>query len=128
VTMDDIYTNPRASGSYAGIDMLRRYSHKPRKQVAKYLFTLDAYSRFPRRQTVSKKTANLFRINLVDLSNLSTYNDKYKYVLNCIDVFTKRAWSLPLRTKTGRDVCDALERIMMEQRCNMVQSDNGTEF
>ena len=40
VTMDDIYTNPRASGSYGGIDMLRRYSHKPRKQVAKYLSTL----------------------------------------------------------------------------------------
>ena len=50
VTMDDIDTIPRASGSYA------RYSHKPRKQVVKYLSTLDAYTlhkptriRFPRR-------------------------------------------------------------------------------
>ena len=67
VTMDDIYTNPRASGSYGGIDMMRRYSHKPRKQVAKYLSTLDAYTlhkptrvRFPRRRTVSKGIADLF--------------------------------------------------------------------
>ena len=135
MTMDDIYTNPRASGSYGGIDMLRRYSHKPRKQVVKYLSTLDAYTlhkptriRFPRRRTVSKGIADLFQIDLVDLSNLSTYNDGYRYLLNCIDVFTKRAWSLPLRTKTGRDVSDAFERILMEQRCNMVQSDKGTEF
>jgi len=42
--MDDIYTNPRAPGSYGGTDMLRRYSHKPRKQVVIYLSTLDAYT------------------------------------------------------------------------------------
>ena len=35
---------------------------------------------------------------------------------------------MPLRTKTGRDVIDAFERILAEQRCNMVQSDKGTEF
>ena len=115
--------------------MLRRYSHKPRKQVVRYLSTLDAYTlhkptriRFPRRRTISKGIADLFQIDLVDLSNLSTYNDGYRYLLNCIDVFTKRAWSLPLRTKTGRDVSDAFERILTEQRCNMVQSDKGTEF
>jgi len=133
--MDDISTNPRASGSYGGIDVRHRYSHKPRKQVVKYLSTLDAYTlhkptriRFPRRRTISKGIADLFQIDLVDLSNLSTYNDGYTYLLNCIDVFTKRAWSLPLRTKTGRDVSDAFERILTEQRCNMVQSDKGTEF
>jgi len=29
---------------------------------------------------------------------------------------------------TGRDVSNALEGILTEQRCNMVQSDKGTEF
>ena len=38
--MDDIYTNPRASGSYGGVDVPRRYSHKPRKQVVKYLLEM----------------------------------------------------------------------------------------
>ena len=80
------------------------------------------------RQTYSKGIADLFQIDLADLSNLSTYNDRYRYLLNCIDVFTKRAWSIPLRTKTGREVSDAFERILAEQRCNVVQSDKGAEF
>jgi len=49
-------------------------------------------------------------------------------MLNCIDVFTKCAWSMPLRTKTGREVSDAFERIVSEQRCNIMQSDKGTKF
>ena len=33
-----------------------------------------------------------------------------------------------MRTKTVREVSDAFERILSEQRCSMVQSDKGTEF
>ena len=33
-----------------------------------------------------------------------------------------------MRTKTGRDVTAAFEKILSEQTCNMVQSDKGTEF
>ena len=33
-----------------------------------------------------------------------------------------------VRTKTGREVRDAFERILSEQLCNMVHSDKGTEF
>ena len=133
--MEVVYTNPRAPGSFGGVEALRRYARKSRKAVADYLAGQDAYTlhkptriRFPRRRTYSKGIADLFQIDLVDLSNLSTYNDRYRYLLNCIDVFTKRAWSIPLRTKTGREVSDAFERILSQQRCNMVQSDKGTEF
>ena len=76
--------------------MVRRYLHESRKQVIKYLSGLNAYTldkptriRFPRRRTVSKKIADLFQIDLFDLSNPATYNDGYRYPLNCIDVFTK---------------------------------------
>ena len=81
--------------------------------------------RFPRRRTYSKGSDDLFEIDLADMSNLSAYNDGYRYLLNCIDVFTKRA----LKTKTGREVSNAFERhVLSERRCNMVQSDKATEF
>jgi len=51
-----------------------------------------------------------------------------RYILTCIDVFSKRAWAVPLRTKTVRDVTQAFEQILSEQKCNMVQGDQGTEF
>ena len=133
--MDAIYLNPRAPGSFGGVEALRRYARKSRKVVVDYVVGQNAYTmhkptrtRFPRRRTFAKGIADLFQIDLADVSNLSPHNDGYRYLLNCIDVFTKRAWSMPLRTKTGREVKNAFERILSEQRCNMVQSDKGTEF
>jgi len=43
-------------------------------------------------------------------------------------VFSKYAWAVPLRTKTGREVTAAFEQILCERRPAMVQSDAGSEF
>ena len=56
------------------------------------------------------------------------FNDGMRYLLTCIDVFSKRAWAVPDRTKSGRDVTEAFERVLDERECNMVQSDKGSEF
>ena len=102
------------TGSFGGVDKLQRYARKRRKEVVDYFATQDAYTlhkptrhRFARRRTYSKGIGDLYLIDLADLSNLSTYNDGYRYLLNCIFVFTKRAWSMPLKTKTGREVSNA---------------------
>ena len=134
--MHAAYTNPRASGSFGGVEALRRHSRISRRAVVDYLAGQDAYTmhkptriRFPHRRTYSKGIADLYQVDLADLSQLSAYNDGYRYLLNCIDVFTKRAWSVPLKTKTGREVSDAFERhILSDRPCNMLQSDKGTEF
>ena len=70
----------------------------------------------------------MYQIDLVDVSNLSPFNDGMRYILSCIDVFSKQAWAVPVRTKSGRDVTEAFEQILSERKCNMVQSDKGTEF
>jgi len=75
-----------------------------------------------------KGIGDLYQIDLADLSNLSSYNDGYRYLFNCIDGFSKRAWSSPLKSKSGREVTGAFEQILDERPCNMVQSDKGTEF
>ena len=90
--------------------------HKPRK------------IRFPRRKTYSKGIRDLYQIDLADVSNLSPFNDGMRYLLTCIDVFTKRAWAIPIKAKSARGVADAFEKIVDEGQCNMVQSDKGTEF
>jgi len=67
-------------------------------------------------------------IDLVDVSGLSSHNDGSIYLLTCIDVFSKWAWAVPVRRKTGRDVAEAFEKILADGNCNMLQSDKGTEF
>ena len=92
--MDVVYHDIRFPGSFGGIHRLRRHSNKRRKDVIDYLKSQDAYMlhkpikrRFIRRRTYSKGIGDLYQIDLADLSNLSPYNDGYRYLLNCMDVF-----------------------------------------
>jgi Integrase core domain/Chromo (CHRromatin Organisation MOdifier) domain len=131
----ETWHDPPAPGSFGGADRLEKYSGRTRREVDRFLSKRDAYTlhrssrlRFPRRKTFSKGIADLYQVDLVDLSNISRYNDGFRYLLCCIDVFTKQAWAVPIRTKSAREVADAMEKILVEQKPAMIQSDKGTEF
>jgi len=126
----------RSPGSFGGVRSLKRYSGRSEREVKTFLAGQDAYTlhkprrlRFPRRKTYSKGIGDLFQIDLVDLSSLAPFNDGTRYLLTCIDVFSKQAWGVPVRRKSARDVAEAFEKILSEgHKPNMVQSDKGTEF
>ena len=136
--MDDVYSRPRAPGSFGGVRTLKRYGGRSQRETKKFLSGRDAYAlhkprriRFPRRQTYSKGIADLYQIDLADVSTLSPFNDGMRYLVTCIDVFSKRAWAVPIRTKSARDVTQAFERIIVNtegKTPNFLQSDKGTEF
>jgi len=133
--MDTVYSASRSPGSFGGGRNLQRYSGRSENEVKKFLASQDAYTlhkprriRFPTRKTYSKGIGDLFQIDLVDLSSLSSFNDGKRYLLTCIDVFSKRAWAVPVARKSARDVIAAFEQILADQKCTMVQSDKGTEF
>ena len=134
--MEKIYLDPRVPGSFSGQRTLKRYVDASSKDVSKFLMRQDAYTmhkpirrRFPRRRTYAKGINDLFQIDLADMSNVAPYNDSYRYMLTCIDVFSKYAWAVPTRTKSGIEVAAAFrDNILSERKCAMVQSDKGTEF
>lgn len=133
--MESAYFDPRHPGSFSSISNLQRYTGKDRSSVRNFLSSRDAYTlhrpvriRFARRRTYAKGINDLFQADLVDLSNLSTHNDGYRYLLCCICVFSKYAWCLPLKTKSGREVTAAFERILHDRQCSMLQTDKGTEW
>jgi hypothetical protein len=55
-------------------------------------------------------------------------NNGFRYMLTVIDIFSKFAWVVPLRTKTG--IKEALEEIFEKSKRipTRIQSDSGTEF
>ena len=69
-------------------------------------------------------------MDLMLLFDYSDENDGYRYLLNCIDVFSRYAWSRPLKSKTGKEVAIALESIFEEANNSpeFLQSDRGVEF
>ena len=47
----------------------------------------------------------------MDFSDVSTTNNNYKYTLLCIDVFTRKAYAVPLKTKNMNEVINAFNQI-----------------
>ena len=52
-----------------------------------------------------------------------------KFLLTCIDVFSKYAWAIPLKNKNGKTVTDAFKKCFQNSRtCEKLQVDKGSEF
>jgi hypothetical protein len=69
-----------------------------------------------------------WEMNLADLSSLSKHNDKYKYLLNVIDIFSRFAWGVPLKDKTSGSITKALTFLFQNRKPISIQSVKGTEF
>ena len=70
-----------------------------------------------------------WRADLVDMSSLARFNRGYKFLLTCIDVFSKFAWVVSLRNKTGESLFNDFQSIVDRGRSpEKLQIDKGTEF
>ena len=50
-------------------------------------------------------------------------------MLTCIDVFSKYAWAIPLKSKTGKDLVEAFKQILKScRKPKHLQTDKGSEF
>lgn len=83
---------------------------------------------FKRNRTIVKSIDEQWQADLCDLSSLAVYNDKYKFLLTCIDCFSKYAWVEPLVNKSGKEILKALKGIMIKRKPKRLQTDKGTEF
>ena len=64
------------------------------------------------------------------MQSLAKYNEGHRFILCCIDVFTRKAFARGLKDKRGTTVAEALASILDETPLpvNFVQSDRGVEF
>lgn len=89
---------------------------------------------FKRRHVVAFNIDDLWQADLVEmdsgnLKGISKINKGYKYLLTIIDVFSKFAWAIPVKDKTGKNIVDAFEKIFRNGRNSKnLQTDNGKEF
>ena len=63
------------------------------------------------------------------MQKLAKFNDGYKYILTCIDLFSKFGWAIPLVSKTSENIKSAFQQIFKTGRQPYkLQTDAGTEF
>ena len=115
VKMTERYYNPRQPGSFGGLPIAERYL---KGNVKYFLIRQDAYAlhrpirhRLRRGQIFTKGIHDLRLADLIDMQSLALHNDGVKYLLTCIDKFSKYACARSLKNKSGLCVKEAFESI-----------------
>jgi len=94
-----------------------------------YTLHKPALGKYKRNKVTSLGIDYLWQLNLVDMQKFSKLNKGYKYLLTCIDVFSKYAWVKPIKTKEGNVVLNAFKKILKDGRKpEKIQTDVGKEF
>ena len=77
-------------------------------------YTLHAPARrhFKRNRVIVGGIDEEWQLDLADVQSLMQYNDGYRYLLVCIDVFAKYAWIVPVKSKTGTALVEAFRVIL----------------
>ncbi len=140
--LEKIYTSPHNPGSFGGYERLYREALKlektiNRQHIDNYLKKKDTYTlhrqmrkHFPRQQTIVPGVDNQWQADLVVIPDLAEFNDNYVNILTVIDVFSKFAFVVPLKSKRGIDVIKAFQHIFSEfkRKPLKLQTDQGKEF
>jgi len=131
----EAYINPPHAGSFRGLDSIRRHAKVDVNTAREWLMGEKSYTlhkqsktKFRRRRTIARGINELWQADLVDLSLLSNENDSQRYLLTCIDVFSKYARVEPLKNKTGSVLTTAFTKMIADHQCKLLQTDKGTEF
>ncbi len=144
--MDDylssIYYDPKRSGGFGGVDRLYKDVKKDgkfkisRTDIKNWLMKEDTYTlhkpiqrNFKRNHVIVGGIDQPWQIDLADMQSLQKFNDGYRYLLVCIDVFSKYAWMIPLKNKSGPSLVEAFKVILSSGRKpEKIMTDQGTEF
>jgi hypothetical protein len=135
---EEKYFNPKIPGSFSGLYSFYKnsnFKNKYKKKIKNILLQNDTYTlhkpvkkKFKRNKVIVTGIDDIWQIDLVDVAKIAKDNDNFKFLLVCIDSFSKYAWVVPLINKKGKSVLDALEIILKNRQPIKIQADQGKEF
>ena len=85
--------------------------------------------KFKRRRVFVFNVDDIWSADLTNsFQSLSNDNKGYKYMLNVIDLFSKTAYSVPLKSKSSENIINAFEKLFKKRKPKKLWTDRGTEF
>jgi hypothetical protein len=72
-----------------------------------------------------------WQADLADMQTLAGDNDGFHYILTCIDILTRYAWAIPVRSKSTSDMVTAMKKLFQTAHPRVpqrLQTDKGMEF
>lgn len=79
-------------------------------------------------------TIGSIQIDLMDVGKYSGYNNGTKFLLNCVDIYSRYAWSFPIKNKKPESCVPGLTKVISDckkacKQCAIVFfADDGNEF
>jgi hypothetical protein len=105
----------------------------PLSEIQKFLDEQEIYqiskevrAKYPFRHMIVYSTNDQWQIDLIDFSKYSRWNKGFKYLLCAVDVYSRKAFVEPIKSKTFST--DAMKTIFNTAKPILIQSDNGSEF
>ena len=95
--------------------MEKQQQQQQQKQqlLAKEVFS-PQITKFRRQRIIPLYKDETWSADLIDKSALSKYNNNYKFILTVMDIFTKYAWAIPLKNKSGLSITNGFIIILSE--------------
>lgn len=89
-----------------------------------------AFKNYPSRMVYIHDINDIWSADLIDMQEWANVNNGNKYLLNVIDIFSKYAWSKPIKDKTSTSVINAFKEIFKTQKDKpkRLWVDLGSEF
>ena len=142
--LKELYYNAEDPGSYGGVEKLFRSAKKAgvqkvtRGRVTQFLADQQSYSlhkparrHFERNPTCVKAIDGQWQADLADMQALSRDNKRHKFIMTVIDILCKRAWAIPIKNKTGKEMLTAFQQLFKDAHPTKparLQTDSGKEF
>lgn len=137
-----IYYTPGNPGAFAGPQKLYQAVKKEGKykigrvRIRQFLNNEDPYSlmkpirrTFPRSRVVVDTIDSMWDGDSADVSNISSHNDGYKFLLVLIDIFSRFLFLIPLKNKQHQSITDGFKLVFQSGRKpNTIRTDKGSEF
>ena len=127
--LKSIYFDPSHPASFGGPDRLYQIVKKEgkykisRSKIKKWIQKQESYSRnkgvkrtFQRGKVIVAGIDYQFDADLASLIYYADDNDRYKYLLVVIDIFSRYGWVQPLKDKTAKEIVSAFDKILKEGR------------
>ena len=132
---EQIWTDPENPAGFKGVKKLWKATHNSKSETQKWLSNQLAYSlnkpmlkRFQTRPYKTFGIDDLWQMDLMEMIPYSGINKGYKYILTCVDVFSRFARAIPIKSKSANDMEAAVKTIFKEGHPDNLQTDLGKEF
>lgn len=130
-----VYYDVSNPASFGGVHKLAEQTKIHPNQVSQWLknqwaYTLHkpAFKKFRRRKYVSRGINHQWQADLMDMQKYSRENNGFRYVLIAIDIFSRKAYAMPVKSKHGTSIALAFDSLFEDTRPNYLQTDLGLEF